>query len=160
MSKETEFIQQYVASHKNAFSINDIKEAWEELNEDKEEKKYEGRVFSYREDHMLYFFFFKKSLGYNSFIFDRVCITKNIIEIDEDIEDSFSTKYIDKNYTEITSMSPESLMELLVAKTNEFNAMVEHFTKTNFKSLYELADSNKERKANTSKMVSGKNEIQ
>ena len=57
-------------------------------------------------------------------------------------------------------MSPESLMELLVAKTNEFNAMVEHFTKTNFKSLYELADSNKERKANTSKMVSGKNEIQ
>ena len=39
MSKETEFIQQYVASHKNAFSINDIKEAWEKLNEDKEEKK-------------------------------------------------------------------------------------------------------------------------
>lgn len=160
MSKETEFIQQYVASHKNAFSINDIKEAWEHLNEDKEEKKYEGKVFVYKEDDILDFFFIKKSLGYSSFIYDHVSITKNEITIDKDEENIFSIKYLDNHYSEITSTSPESLMKILVAKTNEFNAMVEHFTKTNFKSLYELADSNKERKANTSKMVSGKNEIQ
>ena len=159
MSRETEFIQKYVSEHKNAFSIEDIKSAWEKLNEDKEEKKYEGRVFAYREEDSLYFFFFKKSLGYNCFIYDHVSITKNIISIDKDIEDSFSIKYINKRYTEITSISSKSLMEFLIAKTKEFNTMVEHFTETNFKSLYELEDCNKKGKADTSKMVSGKNEI-
>ena len=143
MSKETEFIQKYVAEHNNAFSIDDIKKAWEHLNENKEEKKYEGRVFTYKDDDILDFFFIKKSLDYSSFIYDHVSITKNEIIIDKDIENIFSIKYLDKHYAEITSISPESLMKILVTKTKEYNAMIEHYTKTNFKSLYELAESNK-----------------